>query len=219
MKNEIKIVLPFYKLAYSFSFIVILSLIRGIMNTYEIGIAIEAPAAILASVFCADTYVQEIVSRRSEVYHLYPIKKRKAFIIKRLLIQTIFLIFLEILGYALFFVFQKPRTNMVKESETEQFLLYVFAMIITTFFWGVLTNMLSILFRNIWAGIGGCLVVWLATNSTGGDRILGVWNLFSYTFRKIEHGTDFSWIYGKAFCMIFIIFMLMTLPKLLRKRG
>lgn len=204
MKNEIKIVLPFYKLAYSFSFIVILSLIRGIMNTYEIGIAIEAPAAILTSVFCADTYVQEIVSRRSEVYHLYPIKKRKAFIIKRLLIQTIFLIFLEILGYALFFVFQKPRTNMVKESETEQFLL---------------ANMLSILFCNIWAGIGGCLVVWLATNSTGGDRILGVWNLFSYTFRKIEHSIDFSWIYGKVFCMIFIIFMLMTLPKLLRKRG
>lgn len=219
MKSEIKIVLPFYKLAYAFSFIAILSLIRGVTYTYEVGIAIEAPAAILVCVFCADTYVQEVVSRRSEVHRLYPMKKRIGSVFKRLLIQVAFLIFLEIIGYMLFFVFQKPITHPVTESEIKQFLIYVFVMIITTFFWSVLSNTLSILFRNMWAGIGGCLVIWLSTNSSGGDKILGSWNLFSYTFRNIENSADLSWMCGKALCMIFVVVMLTALPKLLRKRG
>lgn len=84
MQNEIKVVLPFYKLAYSFSFIVILNLLRVVTDTCKVGISIEAPAAILVSIFCADTYVQEIVSRKSEIHRLYPMKKRKALIIKRL---------------------------------------------------------------------------------------------------------------------------------------
>lgn len=219
MKSEIKIVLPFYKLAYAFFFIAILSLIRGVTNTYEVGIAIEAPAAILVCVFCADTYVQEIVSRRAQVHCLYPMKKRIISVFKRLAIQIVFLIFLEILGYLLFFVFQKPIMYPVIVSEIKQFLIYVFAMIITTFFWSVLSNTLSILFRNIWAGIGGCLIIWLSMNSSGADKILGSWNLFSYTFRNIEKNADISWIYGKALCMIFVAAMLMALPKLLRKRG
>ena len=58
--TESKISLPAYKLAYAFCFVVILSLIRGITFSYEIGVAMEAPMAILAMVFCADTYTQEI---------------------------------------------------------------------------------------------------------------------------------------------------------------
>ena len=63
--TERKISLPAYKLAYAFCFVVILSLIRGITFSYEIGVAMEAPMAILAMVFCADTYTQEITSKRS----------------------------------------------------------------------------------------------------------------------------------------------------------
>lgn len=219
MKKEIKIVLPFYKIAYAFSFIVILSLIRGVTHTYEVGIAIEPSAAILVSVFCADTYVQELVSGRSELYRLYPMKKKVASAYKRLFVQAAFLIILEISGYALFFVFQKPAAYPAAGSEMGQFLLYVFAMIIMTFFWSVLSNTLSILFRNMWAGIGGCLIIWLTTNSMGGDRLLGAWNLFSYTFREIENSADFSWMCGKALCMVLTAVMLSALPKLLRKRG
>lgn len=72
--TERKISLPAYKLAYAFCFVVILSLIRGINFSYEIGIAMEAPMAILAMVFCADTYTQEITSKRSEIHRLYPMK-------------------------------------------------------------------------------------------------------------------------------------------------
>ena len=67
---------PAYKLAYAFSFVVILSLIRGITFSYEIGVAMEAPMAVLAMVFCADTYTQEITSKRSEIHRLYPIQRR-----------------------------------------------------------------------------------------------------------------------------------------------
>ena len=53
MKKEMKIVLPFYKIAYAVSFVVILSLIRGVVFTNEIGLSIEAPFAILTAVFAA----------------------------------------------------------------------------------------------------------------------------------------------------------------------
>ena len=47
MKKEMKIVLPFYKIAYAVSFVVILSVIRAVVFTYEIGLSIEPPFAIL----------------------------------------------------------------------------------------------------------------------------------------------------------------------------
>ena len=117
MKKEMKIVLPFYKIAYAVSFVVILSLIRGVVFTNEIGLSIEAPFAILTAVFCADTYVQEITSKRSEIHRLYPIRKRICSIVQRIMIQEFFLLLLAVLGYGLFFVFQKPVTHPATESE------------------------------------------------------------------------------------------------------
>ena len=137
MEKEIKIVLPFYKIAYAVFFIIILSLIRGVTHTYEVGIAIEAPLAILTTVFCADTYVQEIMSKRSEVHRLYPIKRRFCSIMERIMIQEIFLLVLAIAGYGLFLIFQKPITHPVTENETIQFAAYCFAITIHLL-WGIL---------------------------------------------------------------------------------
>lgn len=122
-----KIVLPFYKIAYAVSFVVILSLIRGVVFTNEIGLSIEAPFAILTAVFCADTYVQEITSKRSEIHRLYPIRKRICSIMQRIMIQEFFLLLLAVLGYGLFFVFQKPVTHPATESEILQFIAYFLA--------------------------------------------------------------------------------------------
>lgn len=219
MKKEIQIVLPFYKIAYGVFFTVILSLIRGVTHTYEIGIAIEAPFAILTTVFCADTYVQEIMSKRSEVHRLYPIKKRFYSIVERTFIQKIFLLLLAMIGYCLFFLFQKPITHPVTGSEMTQFVIYSFAITITIFFWGILVNTLSMLFRNMWMGIGGCLLIWLATDSAGGDKFLGAWNLFSYTFRNIENTGDITWLYGKILCVCIGLILLAALPIIIRKRG
>ena len=219
MKKELKIVLPFYKIAYASSFVVILSLIRGVIFTNEIGLSIEPPFAILTATFCADTYVQEITSKRSEVHRLYPIKKRISSIMQRIMIQEIFLLLLSVLGYGLFFTFQKPVTHPVTESELLQFISYFLAITVTIFFWGILANTLSVLFRNMWMGIGSCLLIWVATNSTGGDKLFGAWNLFSYTFRNIENTADITWLYGKALCICIGFVLLIALPKIVRKRG
>lgn len=219
MRKEMKIVLPFYKIAYAISFVVILSLIRGVTHTYEVGIAMEAPFAILTAVFCADTYVQEIINKRGEIHRLYSIKKRVYSMIHRILIEETFLLLLAVIGYGLFFTFQKPMTHPMTEREGIQFVVYVVAMIITIFFWGIIANTLSLLCRNMWMGIGGCLFLWLATNSGEGKKIFGAWNLFSYTFRNIENPADFTWLYGKGLCMGIGLILLIFLPEFLRKRG
>ncbi len=61
--HEMKISLPLYKIAYAVFFVVILSLVRGVAYSYEIGIALEAPMAILAFLISADTYTLEITSK------------------------------------------------------------------------------------------------------------------------------------------------------------
>lgn len=223
MNQEIKICLPFYKIAYSFFFVTILSVIRGVGFTNEIGIALEPPMAILASAFCADTYVQEIISKRSEVERLYPMKNRMASIIKRIMVQEGYLLALAAAGYGMFFVFQKPNPAYGRQtgldSEWGMFFAYMAAILVTLYFWGILSHTLSCLFRNIWAGIGSCLLVWIMTDSRLGEQILGKWNLFSYTFRNIEDSRDLSWIYGKIVCVIVCVLMAAVLPRIIKKRG
>lgn len=222
MPQEIKITLPFYKIAYAVCFVVILSLARGVAFSYEIGIALEAPLAILAAVFCADTYAQEITSKRSELSRLYPMKKRVSSIMQRLFIQEAFLFSLALLGYGLFYLFQHPF-GISQENylmlEMKQFAVYAVAIMVTLVFWGSLSNTLSILFRNMWVGAGGCLILWVMTNSYSGDKLLGSWNLFSYTCRSIENDNDYAWMFGKLLCILLIAVMAILLPQLLKKRG
>lgn len=223
MRREMKISLTFQKQAYAVFFALVLSLVRGVAYSNEIGIALEAPMAILAFTFCADTYTQEIVSRRSEIWRLCPGKKRIYFIYRRIVIQGIFLLTVAVVSYGLFFLFQDPITYGIRqngsESEICQFFVYLAAVAVTIGFWGILSNLISCLFRNMWVGIGSCMVLWLITNSSIGNRIFGAWNLFSYSFRKLEDISDFSWIYGKAVCISIGIMAVAVLPKIIKKRG
>ncbi|MDE7259002.1 MAG: hypothetical protein K2N77_07175 [Lachnospiraceae bacterium] len=225
MKHEIKISLPLYKIVYAAFFVVVLSLVRGVVYTFEIGIALEAPMAILAASFCADTYTQEIISKRSEVQRLCPMKKRVYCIYRRIVIQEIFLLAVAVIGYGLFFLFQNPRTIVAEQNITENatemrsFLIYFAAIAVTLCFWGLLSNLLSCIFRNMWMGIAGCLMLWLITNSSFGDRYLGAWNLFSYTFRDVENSSDFSWICGKIVCICVGMIVVAILPEVIEKRG
>ena len=223
MKHEIKISLPVYKQAYAIFFVVMLSLVRGVTYSFEIGIAMEGPMAILAVSFCADTYTQEITSNRSEIQRLCPMKKRMYCIYRRIVIQEIFLLSVAVMGYGLFFLFQKPRVLYIDQnifkSETGEISLYFAAIAVTLAFWGLLSNLLSCFFRNMWMGIGGCLILWLITNSSVGDRYFGAWNIFSYTFRDVENNSDFRWIYGKMVCICIGMIVVVILPKLIEKRG
>ena len=220
--QEMKISLTVGKQAYAIFFVVILSLVRGVTDSDEVGIALEAPMAALALTFCADTYTQEIVSRRSEIWRLCPMKRRVRAVYRRMVIQEVFLLFVAAAGYGLFFLFQNPRTDRMgtggPESEICQFLIYIAAVAVTLGFWGLLSNLLSCLFRNMWAGIGGCLILWLVTNSSMGDRCFGAWNLFSYTFRELEDGGDFRWIWGKIVCICIGILAAAALPGIIRRQ-
>ena len=220
---EIKISLTFQKQVYAIFFVIILSLVRGVTYSNEIGIALEAPMAILAFTFCADTYTQEIVSKRSEIWRLCPMKKRINSIYRRVVIQEMFLLAVAVIGYGLFFLFQNPNINGMGQSGIEneicQFFVYFAAIAVTLGFWGLLSNLISCLFRNMWVGTGSCMVLWLITNSSIGNRIFGAWNLFSYSFRKLEDISDFSWIYGKVVCISIGIMAVAVLPKIIKKRG
>ena len=221
--HEIKIALPVQKQAYAIFFVIILSLVRGVTYSDEIGIALEAPMAILALTFCADTYTQEITGRRSEIWRLCPMKKRMYFIYRRIVIQEVFLLSAAVAGYGMFFLFQNPGTAGTgagaMESEISRFLVYVAAIAVTLVFWGLLSNLLSCVFRNMWVGIGGCLMLWLMTNSSIGDRYFGAWNLFSYTFRELEDNSDLSWLWGKMVCICIGIMAAAALPEIIEKRG
>lgn len=222
LMQEMKISLTGGKQAYAIFFTVILSLVRGVTDSDEVGIALEAPMAALALTFCADTYTQEIVSRRSEIWRLCPMKRRVCAVYRRMVIQEVFLLFVAAVGYGLFFLFQNPRTDRMgtggPESEICRFLIYVAAVAVTLGFWGLLSNLLSCLFRNMWVGIGGCLILWLATNSSMGDRFFGAWNLFSYTFRELEDGGDFRWICGKMVCICIGSLAAAALPGIIRRQ-
>ncbi len=123
----------------------------------------------------------------------------------------------------MFFLFQNPRTDRMgtegPAGEIGRFLIYVAAVAVTLGFWGLLSNLLSCLFRNMWVGIGGCLILWLITNSSFGNKYLGVWNLFSYTFRELEDGGDFRWIYGKMVCICIGILAAAALPGIMKRQD
>ena len=109
--REMKISLTFQKQAYAVFFALVLSLVRGVSYSNEIGIVLEAPMAILAFTFCADTYTQDIVSRRSEIWRLCPMTRRVCAIYRRMAIQEVFLLFVAAAGYGLFFLFQNPENK------------------------------------------------------------------------------------------------------------
>ena len=127
MTRDMKISLTFPKQAYAVFFALVLSLVRGVAYSNEIGIALEAPMAILAFTFCADTYTQEIVSRRSEIWRLCPMKKRIHCIYRRIAVQELFLLTVAAVSYGLFFLFQNPITYIMEngsESEICRFRIY-----------------------------------------------------------------------------------------------
>ena len=88
MKKEVKICMPYYKIAYSIAFVVILSAIQPVVYANEIGGTVERAVSLLAVVFCADTYLVEVQSKRSEVFCLYNLKKQAGVVYKRLFVQV-----------------------------------------------------------------------------------------------------------------------------------
>src|SRR5699024_10024804 len=123
---------------------------------------------------------------------------------------------LSAIGYGMFYSFQHPQSlykaGQSTETELQMFFLFLAAMVVTLWFWGILSNLLACLFRNMWVGIGCGIVLWLVTNSTLGENVLGNWNLFSYAFRNVMDSRDFGWLCGKALCLLLCVLMTLLMP-------
>lgn len=216
LKQEIKICLPFYKIIYSLAFILILSLVRGISYIEEIGIAIEEPMALLAIVFCADSYLMEVQSGRFDVFKLYSLKNQTIVIWKRVLLQILYLIILAMIGYGLFYR-RNLMTFGMNISRMEMVIIFIFAVAVTIMFFSFFSVVISNLFQNLWIGIGVSFAAWFFFVSKGADELLGEWNLFSYSFRFLEPPHNFDWIYGKLTAIIFVFLFIIIIPIILKK--
>lgn len=215
MRQEMKICFPIYKLVYSLCFMVILSLIRGIIYTDEIGIAIDTNAALLAIVFCAETYVMERSGKREEVFALFPMKKKSMAVRRRFVLQAVYLCLISYIGY-FFFYWQKPVNR--GNSPVYLYGIYLIAITATCIFWGALSMTVSNIFRSQWTGIGISLVLWLLINSTAGQRILGKFSIFAFCFREMD-AENMEWLWGKAAGILLAVVMIGFIPYILKKRG
>ncbi len=215
MKQEMKICLQGFKLAYSILFIIILSLVRGISTYDEIGIAIVPYLAILASVFCADTYLCEWNAKRGEVFCLISKANRKKVIIRRLFLQVIYLWTVGAVGYFLFF-WQKPF-HIGNRSFMQEYGCYLLVILWDVIFWSTFAMTISNLLRNQIAGIGGSIVLWLVLYSKWGEQYFGNYNLFSYVFR--DGSGDLEWVYGSMVEIVLSFLLIGMVPLIMKKRG
>ena len=217
MKQDLKICFPVYKIVYSAMFLIILSLARGISAVEEIGGALDSNIAILALVFCAETYVMEKSGGRGEIFALFPIKNRIKAVRRRLIVQNIYLCALSYLGF-FFFFWQRPR-SLMGEPLIYEYGLYILAVTCTIFFWSMLAMTISNIFGNQWAGIGIGLILWMVINSTFGMNVLGKFSIFAYGDKNLDNIIDMEWIYGKILGTALALIMLGAIPYILKKRG
>ena len=216
LKKEIKICLPLYKIIYSVCFILILSFVRGIETVNEIGAMIQAPAALLAVVFCAATYLTEVQNHRGEIFHLYEIKRKRKVILRRLFAENLYLFGISLIGYGLFY--RQSPVVLYGTSQTGLFFLFALSIMGCLLFWSVLSMTICNLWRNMWAGIGTTLILWILFSSQFGDELFGKWNVFSYTFRSVNV-SDLSWLWGELLSVVLALIMILLIPVILKKRG
>lgn len=217
MKQDIKICLPLYKLVYSVMFLIILSLVRGISTVFEIGGALDSNIALLAIVFCAETYVMEKSGGRGEIFRLFPVKNRVKAVRRRLLIQNLYLYLLSYIGF-FFFFWQRPQ-NMIGISFWYEYGTYMLAVTGTILFWSTLSMTISNLFGNQWGGIAVSLIIWMVVNSMYGQDVLGKFNIFAYGFRNVMEVHDVSWMFGKLAGALSAMLMIGLIPYIMKKRG
>ena len=220
MKYNIKIGIPISKMCYSVAFMVILSLIRGISNIEDIGVAMDANVSLLAIIFCADTYYQEIQGNRWEVFQMLAKSQRYRTICQRLLIECVFITLLVMVGYWMFYL-QQPKLF----SETNKLLLYeiaVFACSASALMFGTLSFTLVNVFKSLWAGIGSSVLIWIILNSTIGKKLPDMINVFAYGDSNSDTSTLIGdWIEGKIFAAIFTVLLLLINMRLLnwKRKG
>ena len=218
MKAELKNCLPKYKIFYSCAFLLILCAIHPIIYYEEIGSAIQTPITFLSIIFCGDTYLMEVKSKRADVFHLYERKKQLKAILQRLGVQILYLLLLSGVGYILFF-WQKPGSVNEGVSGIKIFTLFYLAMLGTIWLWSICSVVCCTLLRNMWAGIGCLFVMVIGLISREGGSLFGNFGLFSFSFCEPAQLISMSWIYGTIVSFVAGLLFLAAFPMILKKRG
>lgn len=213
---ERKICLPSYKIICSLCFIVLLGLVRGISRTGEIGIVLDTSMPILAIMFCADLYEMEYSGKRWEIFCLYSVNKRIDVLRKRLCIQIVYLWMATIAGYTCFF--WQCASGIEGISDWTFFAVSMVATAVSIAFFGVFSVTVATAGKNSWYGMGISLLLWLMLNSKQGEKILGKFNLFAFSFRNIEAVNEMGWMCGKGVAVLLMVGMLAVLPSIIKRR-
>lgn len=183
---------------------------------WEIGGALDGNVAILAAIFCADTYTSEISGGRAEVFGMLPAKSRRNAVLCRLFLQMGYLCLTAYGGWFLFF-WQRPVSS--ETAGTVLYAAYLVAVTASIIFWGTLSMTAANVCRNMWGGIGLALILWLIVNSKFGELALGNFNIFAYGFCDFNQGIAWEWLWGKAAGILLAAVMMGCIPYILKKRG
>lgn len=215
--KDMKICLPLYKIGYSIIFTVLLSLVRGVSGISEIGAAMDPNMALLAIIFCSNTYEMEYQEKRWELFRLYSVGSKAGAIGRRMVIQTVYLCMLAYGGYAFFF-WQKPKA-LVDVPSGLLYGMYVIAVTATILLWGLAGQTIVNITHSLWVGMGISVIMWLCINSKAGERLLGRFNVFAFSFRNSGDIYDLSWLWGKAAALATAVFLAAMIPVILKREN
>lgn len=178
-----------------------MSFLFGVRSYSYIGKTLDTYMAILAAVFCADTYEQEVESNRWEVLHLVKRKKKFHTINQRLAIQFTYLSIL--FASCLFIYYIKDPSMLIDGNVIRLSIEAIFACSTSIIFFGTLTYTLINVLQNQWAGIGCVLVLWVISITTIGMKIPKYINIFWYVFKDIKQVDDsYQWVVGKMVALL-----------------
>lgn len=217
MKQDIKISLPIYKIVYSITFITLLPFLRGISQVSDIGVVMDGNMAFLAIIFCADTYYQEFEGNRWEIICLKPLQKRIIVVLRRLWIQFIYLILLSMAGYQIFYVQKIMETT--QDEKHNLFFISLSAIAVSIVIFGTLSMTIVNITKNLWAGIGITVIIWLIINSTLGQKLPKYLNVFAFSSRYFDSSVGNLWIGGKITALVLASVLLLLVKPILNKKG
>ena len=198
MKNkmivELKVSLPWYLIATTGFFSIIVPIIVG-CNTYEeVGIVLQRNISFLSIFMFANTYYIEYQQKTVETFFMLSNKWKKRELYKRIMLRLLFLLSTLFISY---FIFSWKGLHLYAEDIKEIIILEgIFAIISATFFFGGICYLIVNMCGNIWGGIGCTIILWLILNSGWATVIPAYVNVFAYG--RFEE----NWIQGEIWGLV-----------------
>jgi ABC-type transport system involved in multi-copper enzyme maturation permease subunit len=191
VKLHMKATFPWYIGVSSGFFAVLLPFVLG-CDTYEdLGVIMDRNFSFISIVAFADIYYIEFQQKTEEVFYLFPNKRIKHEIVKRVCLRLI-VIFLLLLLSCYLFALKGLHLNVNNSLETV-IAQGIFAVISSIVFFGGISCLSVNVLRNLWKGVGISIVVWIILGSKWGETIPDFANVFAYG------EMDRNWIQGKCF--------------------